>query len=201
MHHIWCWSLEIWFVSSPSTQVTIWDSTQGCDFHTHFPHSPQIVNWNSTQGCVSNTPFQIPHKQLMCWFGHLALLLRIHCKENRAVLIRYNNEACLLPISMMVTTNSIQGLVNQTQHFTFPKGVNSKLHTCLCAWGCPNSQQASVVCIHHVWNTEAVEWVSTSFKARRSVISRTTQVHFQHLMHRIWCGFLWIWFVLHLPHK
>ena len=53
-------------VSSFSTQVTIRDSTQGCDFHAHFPHSPRVVNWNSKQGCVSSTPFKIPHKQLMC---------------------------------------------------------------------------------------------------------------------------------------
>ena len=35
---------EILIVSLPSTQVTIWDSSQGCDFHAHFPHTPRVVN-------------------------------------------------------------------------------------------------------------------------------------------------------------
>ena len=80
-------------VSLPSTQVTIWDSTHGCDFHTHFPHSPQVVNWNSTQGCVSSTLFQIPHKQLKFCVWQFALHSQSLCKEIRAVPIWYVKQA------------------------------------------------------------------------------------------------------------
>ena len=62
-----------------------------------------------------------------------------------------------------------------------------EFHTSLCAWECLHSPQARVVCMHHVWTTEAVAWVFISRKARKLVVSRMTRVHFQHLMHRIWC--------------
>ena len=70
---------EILIVSSFSTPVTIWDSTQGCDFQAHFPYSPRVVNWNSKQGGVSSTPFKIPHEQL---FGSSVCIPEAFAKKN-----------------------------------------------------------------------------------------------------------------------
>ena len=42
-------------VSIHSPRIINWNSTQGCEFHTHYLHSPRVVNWNSTQGCVYQT--------------------------------------------------------------------------------------------------------------------------------------------------
>ena len=71
-------------VSSPSTQVTIQDFTQGCDFHAHFfriPHKSWIEIPH--KGVHRSIPFQIPHEQLMCCVWHPVLLLRNLCSENR----------------------------------------------------------------------------------------------------------------------
>ena len=81
-------------VSSPSTRITIWDTTLGCDFHTHFPHSPQVVNWNSTQECVNRAHlFKFPTNNWCAAFGSLLCISKGLCKEIRAVPIWYMKHA------------------------------------------------------------------------------------------------------------
>ena len=141
MHRIWCWSLGIWlFLHLPHK------------WRFEIPHKDMIFMHTfrcrelkfHTRVCIEHTFSNSPQTtDVLRLAGRFAFPKPSQRKTGRTYLIY---EACLIPITMTVTTNFIQWCVNQTQHFTYPTGGNLKFPTSLCAWDCLHSLQATLVC-------------------------------------------------------